>query len=62
MERLGEAERRLCTLEDDNCKLRKSADKSAKRCEELHQALEDVANRDRCQNLQLIGQKEKLEG
>ena len=49
-------------LEDENHQLRQTADKSAKKCEELHQAVEDAANRDRRQNLQLVGLKEKLEG
>ena len=59
--RLDEAERRVSQLEDDNRQLRLSADKSTKKCEELHRAIEDAANRDRRQNLRLVGLKEKME-
>lgn len=62
MLRLDEAESRISQLEDENVKLCTSAEKSAKKCEELHQAIEDAANRDRRQNLRLIGLKEKSEG
>lgn len=60
--RLDEAESRISQLEDENHQVRQTADKSAKKCEELHQAVEDAANRDRHQNLRLVGQREKLEG
>lgn len=59
--RLDEAERRVSELEDDNRQLRLSADKSTKKCEELHRAIEDAANRDRRQNLRLVGLKENME-
>lgn len=59
--RLDETESGISQLEDDNYQLRQTAEKSPKKCEELHRAVEDAANRDRRQNLQLIGLKEKLE-
>lgn len=43
LQRLDEAERCISHLEDDNHNLRGSAHKSAKKCEELHQAIEDAA-------------------
>lgn len=61
LQRLDEAERRISQLEDDNQNLREAAHKSAKKLEELHQATENAANRDRRQNLRLVGLKEKLE-
>lgn len=60
--RLNEAENRISQLEDENDQLCQKADKTAKKCEDLHYAVEDAANRDRRQNLRLIGLKEKLEG
>ena len=39
----------------------RTAHRSAKKCEELHQAIEDAANRDRRQNLRLISLWDKLE-
>lgn len=36
-------------------------DKTAMKCEELHQAAEDATNRDRHENLQVIGLKERME-
>ncbi len=59
--RLEEAETRISQLEDDNHQLRQTADKSAKKCAELHRAVEDAANRDRRQNLRLMGLREKIE-
>lgn len=59
--RLNEAESRISQLEDENNQLRQKADKTAKKCEDLHYAVEDAANRDRRQNLRLIGLKEKIE-
>lgn len=54
---LDEPERRISQLKDENCQLRQTEEKSAKKCEELHQAVEDAADRDRRQNLRLIGPK-----
>ena len=59
--RLNEAENRISQLEDEKHDLRQKVDKTAMKCEDLHQAVEDAANRDRRQNLRLIGLKEKLE-
>lgn len=52
---------RISQLEDDDQNLQESANKSPKNCEELHQAIEDAANRDRRQNLRSFLFKEKLE-
>ncbi len=60
--RLGEAESWISELEDDNASLRITVQHNAKVCRELKAAVEDAANRDRRQNLRLIGLKEKLEG
>lgn len=62
MQRLDEAESRISQLEDENVQLRQEASKSTKDCEQLRCAVEDAANRDRRQNLRLIGLKEGLEG
>uniref|UniRef100_A0A3Q1EIL4 L1 transposable element RRM domain-containing protein n=1 Tax=Acanthochromis polyacanthus TaxID=80966 RepID=A0A3Q1EIL4_9TELE len=55
---LDEAERRVSELED-NRQLRQSADKSIKKMRGT--SIEDAANRDRRQNLRLVGLKEKME-
>ncbi|KAK1903772.1 LINE-1 retrotransposable element ORF1 protein [Dissostichus eleginoides] len=59
--RLDEAENRISQLEDEGYQLRNTADKTAKKCDELHHAVEDAANRDRRQNLRLVSLREKLE-
>ena len=61
LKRLDEAETRISELEDEKASLRRTADKNAKQCDELKAAVQDAANRDRRQNLRLVGLKEKME-
>ncbi|KAF3854196.1 hypothetical protein F7725_022251 [Dissostichus mawsoni] len=61
LKRLDEAETRISELEDEKASLRRTVDKNAKQCDELKAAVQDAANRDRRQNLRLVGLKEKME-
>lgn len=61
LQRLEEAESRISDLEDENVGLRHIVEGNVKKCAVLEAAQQDASNWDRCQNLVLVGLKEKLE-